>query len=119
MRPDQTVSEMVEEVLERQTKALVAETGQPLDTAMDSVAETPAGRQLQELASGEHRDERAAAWQAGLLRRRAEERHYSWLEGYLGWLDARETRADYHALLEAELSDLKRCAGTPSTSAGR
>jgi hypothetical protein len=107
---------MVEEVLERQTKAMVVQTGQPFDTAMVSVARTHAGQRLQELAESEHRDELAAYWQANLPRRRAEERHYSWLEGYLGWLDGKEARAEYHKLLEAELSGLKRCAGSPSPS---
>ena len=78
MRPEQTVSEMVEEVLNRQAKVLVAQTGQPFESALENVANTEAGRQLTELANSAYRDQRAADWQASLPRRRAEERrHYS------------------------------------------
>ncbi len=30
-------------------------------------------------------------------------RHYSWLEDYLAWLDGKEARREYHALLEQEI----------------
>ena len=35
------------------------------------------------------------------------ERHYSWLESYLGWLEGKEERVQYHALLEEELASLR------------
>jgi hypothetical protein len=46
MRAEQTVSEMAQVVLSRQTRALAQRTGEPLDEALEAVLETPAGRQL-------------------------------------------------------------------------
>jgi hypothetical protein len=106
VRRDQTVFEMAQEILERQARSLVAQTGQPFGEAMEAVEDTEAGRQLRELANGEHRDERAAEWQASLPWKRIEERHYSWVEGYMEWLKGKEARAEYHALLEEELVSL-------------
>jgi plasmid stabilization system protein ParE len=124
MREDQTVSEMAEEVLARQAKSLADRTGQSLGGALQVVADTKAGRQLRELANGEHRYEKAQDWQASVLWERAEERlmrliasdalsrfaaerHYSWVEGYMEWLEGKEERAQYHALLEEELASLR------------
>jgi hypothetical protein len=59
---EQTVSEMVEEVLRRQAKTLVEQTGQSFKATMESVSKTDAGRQLKELAEGPHRNERARDW---------------------------------------------------------
>jgi hypothetical protein len=80
---------MVGEVLDRQAKALVARTGQPLEAALEEVADTEAGRQLRELTNSEHRDRKAAEWQANLPRRRAEEQHFSWLESYMECLEGK------------------------------
>ena len=107
MSPEQSVSEMVEEVLDRQAKALAARTRQPLEAALGEVGDTEAGRQLRKLADGECRAQRAAQWQASLPWKRAEERHYSWLESYMEWLEGKEARSQYHALLEEELASLK------------
>jgi hypothetical protein len=124
MRKDQTVSEMAEEVLARQAKTLADQTGQSLGGALQVVADTKAGRQLRELANGEHRHEKAQDWQTNLLWERAEgrlmhlvasdalsrfagERHYSWLEGYMEWREGNEERPEYHALLEEELASLR------------
>ena len=74
MQRDQTVSEMAEEVLERQAKALAHRSGQSLEVARRAVAVTQAGRQLRDLATGEHRHERARRWQASVFWERAEER---------------------------------------------
>jgi hypothetical protein len=104
---DQTILEMAEKVLERQARALVARTEQTFEAAMVTVANTDAGQQLRELANGEHRDQRASEWQASILRKRIEERHYSWVEGCMEWLKGKEERAEYHALLEEELASLK------------
>jgi hypothetical protein len=104
---DQAVFEMVEEILTRQAKALSARTGQSFESALEAVADTAAGRQLRELANSEHRDEGAANWQSSLLWQRIEERHYSWLAGYMKWLEDKEPRAQYHALLEEELASLR------------
>jgi hypothetical protein len=41
------------------------------------------------------------------LSRFAGERHYSWVEGYMAWLEGKEERAQYHALLEEELASLR------------
>ena len=107
MQRDQTVYEMTQEVLERQARTLVAQTGLSFKDALEAVADTEAGRQLRELANGEHREETAAAWQTNLLWERIEERHFSWVEGYMEWLRGREERAEYHALLEEELASLR------------
>jgi hypothetical protein len=124
LQRDQTVFEMVEEVLARQAKSLADRTGQSLEDALQVVADSEAARQLRELANGEHRNEKARDWQANVLWERAEERlmrliasdalsrfaaerHYSWVEGYMEWLEGKEERAEYHALLEEELASLR------------
>jgi hypothetical protein len=107
VRPEQTVSEMVEEVLERQAEAVVAQTGQAFEAALEEVAGTQAGRQLKALAESEYSEQRAAQWQASLPSKRIEERHYSWLESYMEWLESKEARSQYHALLEQEFANLR------------
>jgi hypothetical protein len=73
MRPEQTIVEMAEEVLSRQTRAQVKRTGQSHASAHAAVLETPAGCQLEELRSGAHRHEEARYWQANLLFERVKE----------------------------------------------
>ena len=125
MRPEQTVAEMAEEVLARQAKAMLAQTGQPFESALKAVASTEAGQQLRELANGEHRQKKAQDWQVRVFWERAEgremhlgiasdtlsrfvaERHYSWVENYMEWLEGKEERPEYHALLEGELASLR------------
>jgi len=126
MRTDETVAEMAEEVLARQAKAMVAQTGEPFKSALKTVSSTEAGQQLRDLASGEHRHEMAQDWQGSLFEERAEdrlrdlgiasqntlsrfvaERHYSWVENYMEWLEGKEERTQYHALLEEELASLR------------
>jgi hypothetical protein len=104
---DQTVFEMAQEVLDRQARAMAVQTGQTFEAAMQAVADTKAGGQLRELRDGPHRDEKAAEWQTSLLWQRIEERHYSWVEGYMKWLRGKEARTEYHALLEEELTSLR------------
>jgi hypothetical protein len=121
---EQTISEMVEEVLANQAKSLAERTGQTFDSALGIVADTEAGQQLRELANGEHRHEKAREWQASVrferteqqlehlfgsyvLRGFAGERTYSWIAGYLEWLEGKEARTPYHALLEEELASLQ------------
>jgi hypothetical protein len=41
------------------------------------------------------------------LSRFVAERHYSWLESYMEWLEGKEQRAQYHTHLEEELSSLR------------
>ncbi len=117
---------MAEEVLARQAKAMVAQTGQPFESALEAVASTEAGQQLRDLANGEHRLEKAQDWQGSLFAERVEarrlmhlgiasdtlsrfvaERHYSWVENYMEWLKGKEERPEYHALLEEELASLR------------
>jgi hypothetical protein len=125
MRPEQTVNEMAEEVLARQAKAMVVRTREPFESALEAVASTEAGQQLRELANGEHRHEKAQDWQGSVFAERAEgrlihlgiasdtlsrfvaERHYSWVENYMEWLEGKEERPEYHALLEEELASLR------------
>jgi hypothetical protein len=126
MRAEQTVDEMAEEVLKRQAKAMVAQTGELFESALEAVACTEAGQQLRELANGEHRQQKAQDWQVSMLWERsedrlmhlvpspsdtlarfAEERHYSWVENYMEWLEGKEARPDYHTLLEEELASLR------------
>jgi hypothetical protein len=128
MRADQTVAEMAEEVLARQAKAMVAQTGELFESALEAAASTEAGQQLRELANGEHRLEKAQDWQGSALEERAEgrrlmglggiasentlsnfvsERHYSWVENYTEWLKGKEERPAYYALLEEELASLR------------
>jgi hypothetical protein len=127
MRPDETVAEMAEEVLRRQAKAMVAQTGAPFESALEAVASTEAGQQLRDLATGEHRLEKDQDWQGSLFAERAEarrlmhlgiasetalsrfgaERHYLWVENYMEWLKGKEDRPEYHALLEEELASLR------------
>jgi hypothetical protein len=120
----QTVSEMAEEVIMRQAKSLAQRSGQSLEDARQAVSDTEAGRQLRDLAQGEYRHEKAKEWQGSVFWDRAEERlmhrigsetlsrfvaerHYSWLESYMEWLEGKEERAQYHALLEEELASLR------------
>jgi hypothetical protein len=127
MRPDQTVAEMAQEVLSRQAKAMLAQTGQSFESALEAVSSTEAGQQLMGLANGEHRHEKAHDWQVSLFEERVEERlmdlggiasedtlsrfaaerHYSWVENYMEWLEGKEERPEYHALLEEELASLR------------
>jgi hypothetical protein len=121
---EQTISEMVEEVLANQAKSLAQQTGQTVESALGVVASTEAGEQLRELANGEHRHEKAREWLARVHWERAEEqlndifgsdvrsrfageRSYSWVAGYLEWLEGKEARTPYHVLLEEELASLQ------------
>ena len=73
MRAEQTVSEMVVEVLARQTEDLASRTGQPFGEAFEEVKRTEAGDQLCELVEGPYRHEKASYWQANLLFERVSE----------------------------------------------
>jgi hypothetical protein len=67
MRAEQTVKEMVQDVLSRQAKAQAQRTGQSYASARAAVIQTPAGCQLEELRRGAHQDEYVRYWQANLL----------------------------------------------------
>jgi len=68
LHPDQTVFEMAEEVLERQTRYLADQTGQPFEKALEMVADTETGRQLRAWATGVHHHVKARDWKARMLR---------------------------------------------------
>jgi hypothetical protein len=117
VQPDQTVSEMAEEVLRAQAKALADETDQSVESAMEIVADTEAGRLLRELRDGPHSHEKVRDWQADLSWDRVEERlmhlvgsealarpsagrSYSWVNDYVERLEGKEAREEYYAVLE-------------------
>ena len=52
MQPEQTVAEMVDEVLGRQAEALADRTGEPLEGALETVLNSEAGEQLSNLRDG-------------------------------------------------------------------
>jgi hypothetical protein len=74
LQPDQTVSEMALEVLERQAKALAQRSSRPLEEALVEVLKTEPGGLLSELVEGPHRSEMARQWQADLQKERIEQR---------------------------------------------
>jgi hypothetical protein len=74
VQQDQSVSQMAQEVLMCQAKVLAQRSGYSLEEARQAVSDTEAGRQLRELANGEHRHEKAQAWQTGVFWERAEQR---------------------------------------------
>jgi hypothetical protein len=138
VQKNQTVSEMAEEVMERQAKALAHRNGRSLEDARQAVTDTEAGRQLKDLANGEHRHEKAHEWQGGVFWERAEQRSmrlycsealsrfategpYSWLERHMEWLEGKQERERYYALLEEELAgprgDTLRRASSASSEA--
>ena len=74
MQKHQSVSQMAQEVLMRQAKALAQRSGHSLEDAHEIVSDTEAGRQLRDLANGEHRHEKASEWQVNVFWDRTEER---------------------------------------------
>jgi hypothetical protein len=96
MQKDQTVSQMVQEILMRQAKAFAQRSGHSLEDARQAVSETEASRQLRDLANGEHRHEKARSWQAGVLWERAEERmmHHSGSEALSRFVAGRHSARD-------------------------
>jgi hypothetical protein len=74
VQEDQSVSQMAQEVLTRQAKVLAHRSGYSLEDARKAVSDTEAGRQLRELANGEHRYAKAQAWQASVFWERSEQR---------------------------------------------
>jgi hypothetical protein len=109
LQQDQSVSEMAQEVLMRQAKALAHGSGHSLEDAHQAVSDTEAVGQLRYLANGEHRHKKACHWQASVFWERAEERlmhhigsealsrfaaerPYSWVESYMERLEGKEQR---------------------------
>jgi len=58
----------------RQAKALARRSGHSFEDAKVAVSDTEAGRQLRDLANGEHRHEKAQTWQERVFWGRVEER---------------------------------------------
>jgi hypothetical protein len=73
MPNDQSVEDMVDEVLARQAAYRASQTGESFEDALETVIQTVAGRQLQELRSGPHSQTRAAEWQTTVARDRVRE----------------------------------------------
>ena len=70
MKKKQRVAQMAEEVLARQARARAERTGEPFEVALKAVGNSEAGRQLEELGEGPHRNERADHWQEEMSRER-------------------------------------------------
>ena len=105
VHPDQTVSEMVEEVLQRQARALLQRSGCSLQKALEAVLRTNAGQQLSNLRDGPHAQQKVREWQENLLWERALER--LGMVSYMEWLEGIEVRTESHALLEEEFASLQ------------
>jgi hypothetical protein len=105
---EQTVSEMVVEVLALQAKALANRTRQPFKDALVAILKTDACRQLEELAEGPYRHDRARDWLSNMAWENVEERYCSWLEDSMAWLEDEAARAEYQAFLHQELVLLRR-----------
>jgi acyl-CoA reductase-like NAD-dependent aldehyde dehydrogenase len=72
MPDEQSVEDMVDEVLARQAAYRASQTGESFEDALETVIETVAGRQLQELRSGPHSQTKADEWQTTVASERAE-----------------------------------------------
>ncbi len=105
MHPDQTVSEMDEEVPQRQARAPHERSGRSLPDVLEAVLRTGAGRRLSDSGDGPHARAKAREWQEDLLWERALER--LGMARYMEWLEGREVRTERHALLEEELASLR------------
>jgi hypothetical protein len=127
VRAEQTVSEMVVESLARQAEALSEGNSKTFADAYAEVLETPARRQLGELANGPHRHEKAAEWQTGLLTDREARRparlrtsegghegghevgedSLSWLGRYMDRVEGTDGREEYHSFLRNRFASLE------------
>ena len=74
LQPEQTISEMANEVLARQAKARADRGGELIEEAMGAVLKTEAGQQLRDLRDGPHGEESVEQAQVGVARERAQER---------------------------------------------
>ncbi len=132
MQHEQTVATMVEEVLTRQAKFQVEQSGESFEQALKAIVETEAGGQLRQLGDGPHGYEKAHQWQEELAQERLEvqlkhfvgtpnarmirsasppaaDGRYSGREDFLlEWLEGKEAREEYYARLEQEQSTDRR-----------
>jgi len=74
LQPEQTVSEMANEVLTRQAKGRADRDGESIEEAMEAVLRTEAGRELRDLRDGPHGEEGIQESQVEAARARARER---------------------------------------------
>ena len=95
MHENQSVADMVDEVLVRQTKARVEGTREPFEVALEAVLETEAARQLRKLRDGPHRGERAFQWQEDLTRGRRRERVQAAREQFM-LMEAEQRELEQH-----------------------
>ncbi len=68
-----TVAELAEEVLLRQARYRVEETGELLEEAIEAVVNTTAGRMLAKLADGPYGNLSPEEWQAQIAEQREED----------------------------------------------
>ncbi len=110
MRENQSVSEMATEALARQAAVRAQRTREPLEEALEAVLRTEAGRRLEQLRDGEHRDESAHRWQSSLPRERAEERRQGRLEERRRLQEeerGRARRAEWESFMRRERRELE------------
>ncbi len=72
MADERSVTDMVNVVLARQAAYRANQTGESFEDALETVIETVAGRQLEDLRRGPHRYTRADEWQTAVAKERAE-----------------------------------------------
>ena len=110
MQKNQLVADMAIEVLARQARTRAERTGEAFEEALKVVLETEAGRQLEELRDGPHRDKRAERWQKDLAPKRAEERRRGRQEERSRARQEernRARRAAWKSFMQAELGELE------------
>lgn len=115
MHSKQRVTEMAGEVLARQARDRAEWSGETFDGALKSVTETGAGRQLEELREGSHRDERAQRWQKDLAVERDEDRRQAQREER----SRRQRAAAWESFMQVEQQELElRKEGQLASSLG-
>jgi hypothetical protein len=101
---------MALEVLERQARTRAQRTGEAFKKALKAIVETEAGRQLEELRDGPHRDEGAKRWQEDLARKRGIERNRVQQEERSRARQQERSRAQlaaWKSFMQAELCELE------------
>jgi hypothetical protein len=104
MQKNQRVADMAVEVLTRQAETRAQQTGEVFEDAFEDVLKTEAGRQLEELRNGPHRDEGADEWQHDLPRHRAQERRRARQEERSRARQEERSRARQEDLRRAQLA---------------
>lgn len=94
---------MAVEVLRRQARLRVEETGGTIEGALEEVSKTEAGRKLGELRDGPHRDEGPGQWQEALAPKRIEERKRTERQER----DRVQREAEWNRFMRTELQELE------------